>query len=71
MKTDSDLLFEFTEEEIKTHGYELLELTWDLYSDIATNTDSQMKEIFHIQTHYEKLFTAKGSVIKYCKFRIG
>jgi tRNA (guanine-N7-)-methyltransferase len=71
MKTDSDLLFEFTEEEIKTHGYELLELTWDLYSGIATNTDSQMKEIFHIQTHYEKLFTAKGSVIKYCKFRIG
>ncbi|MFT5860145.1 MAG: tRNA (guanine-N7-)-methyltransferase [Flavobacteriaceae bacterium] len=71
MKTDSDLLFEFTEEEIKLHGYDLLELTWDLYGDLPENIDPVTREIFHIKTHYEKLFTAKGSVIKYCKFRIG
>jgi len=70
MKTDSDLLFEFTEEEIKKQGYECLELTWDLYEELPENMDPMTREIFHIKTHYEKLFTAKGSVIKYCKFKI-
>jgi tRNA (guanine-N7-)-methyltransferase len=70
MKTDSDLLFEYTVEEIKTNNYELLELTWDLYGELPENIDPQTREIFHIKTHYEKLFTAKGSVIKYCKYKI-
>jgi tRNA (guanine-N7-)-methyltransferase len=70
MKTDSDLLFEYTEEQIKSQGYELIELTWDLYGDLPANIDPVTREIFHIKTHYEKLFTARGSVIKYCKFRI-
>lgn len=71
MKTDSDLLFEYTEEQIKLQNYGLLELTWDLYGEIPEKIDPVTREIFHIKTHYEKLFTAKGSVIKYCKFKIG
>jgi tRNA (guanine-N7-)-methyltransferase len=69
MKTDSDLLFEFTEQEIK-ENYELLELTWDLYHELPENLDQVTKDIFHIKTHYEELFTKKGSIIKYCKFKI-
>ncbi len=69
MKTDSDLLFEFTEEEIK-ENYKLLELTWDLYNELPENLDQITKDIFHIKTHYEKLFTKKGSIIKYCKFKL-
>jgi len=69
MKTDSDLLFEFTEDEIK-ENYEKLELTWDLYNELPENLDAVTKEIFHIKTHYEQLFTQKGSIIKYCKFKI-
>ncbi len=69
LKTDSDLLFEFTEEEIE-NNYELLELTWDLYNELPENLDEVTKDIFHIKTHYEQLFTQKGSVIKYCKFKI-
>lgn len=70
LKTDSDVLFESTEQEIKEHGYECLELTWDLYGTLPADLDAKTKEILHIKTHYEQLFTAKGSVIKYCKFRI-
>ena len=69
MKTDSDLLFEFTEEEIK-ENYELIELTWDLYNELPENLDQITKDIFYIKTHYEKLFTKKGSIIKYCKFKL-
>jgi tRNA (guanine-N7-)-methyltransferase len=70
MKTDSDLLFEYTEKQIKTQNYECLELTWDLYGEIPEKIDPITRDIFHIKTHYEKLFTSRGSVIKYCKFKI-
>lgn len=70
LKTDSDLLFEYTEEQIKEQGYNCLELTWDLYNELDENLDAVTKEILDIKTHYEKLFTARGSVIKYCKFQI-
>lgn len=70
LKTDSTLLFEYTEQQIKEHNYECLELTWDLYHELPENLDQVTKDIFHIKTHYEKLFTAKGEVIKYCKFKI-
>jgi tRNA (guanine-N7-)-methyltransferase len=70
LKTDSDLLFEFTEEQIQEHNYKCLELTWDLYNSIPSHLDEKQREIFNIKTHYEKLFTAKGSVIKYCCFLV-
>ena len=70
MKTDSDILFEYTEEQINEQKYECLELTWDLYGSLPESIDPQTREIFHIKTHYEQLFTAKGSVIKYCRFKI-
>jgi tRNA (guanine-N7-)-methyltransferase len=70
MKTDSDILFEYTEEQIKEQGYKCLELTWDLYGSLPETIDPVTRDIFHIKTHYEQLFTARGSVIKYCKFQI-
>ena len=70
MKTDSDLLFEYTEEEIKVRNYDCLELTWDLYGELPENIDPKTREIFHIKTHYEVLFTGRGATIKYCKFKI-
>lgn len=70
LKTDSDILFEYTEEQIKEQNYDCIELTWDLYHELPENLDLRTKEILHIKTHYEKLFTAKGSIIKYCQFKI-
>lgn len=70
LKTDSDILFEYTEEQIKEQNYDCLELTWNLYGDLPENLDPVTREIFHIKTHYEELFTSRGATIKYCKFRI-
>ena len=70
MKTDSDLLFEFTEEEIKAHKYKCHELTWDVYGDYYNGLSEQEKKLFEIRTHYEKLFTSKGAIIKYCCFSL-
>jgi tRNA (guanine-N7-)-methyltransferase len=70
LKTDSDLLFEFTLEEIKEHNFTMIESTWDVYGEYFENADTDTKEIMSIRTHYEKLFSDKGYDIKYCKFKI-
>ena len=70
LKTDSELLFEFTLDEIEKNKYTCLENTSDLYGSLTDEIDEETKAIFHIKTHYEKLFTAKGFTIKYCKFQI-
>ena len=70
VKTDSDILFEYTEEQIKEEGYKCHTLTWDLYGSFQNKLTDKEKEIFKIKTHYEELFTSKGSVIKYCCFEI-
>ncbi len=70
LKTDSDLLFESTVDEIKTHNYPVKELNWDLYASIPADLDPTIRDILHIKTHYEQLFTAKGATIKYCSFTI-
>lgn len=70
LKTDSDLLFESTLEEISENNYQLLEKTWDLYGEMVENLDESTRQNLSIKTHYEKLFSAKGFKIKYCKFLI-
>ena len=70
LKTDSDILFEFTEDEIKEKGYGLIQSTWDLYGELIENLDQETRDILDIKTHYETLFSAKGFTIKYSKFTI-
>lgn len=70
LKTDSDVLFEYTTEEIEDKKYKPVVVTWDLYNEMSTDLDDVTKDILHIKTHYEKLFTSRGSVIKYAKFHI-
>jgi tRNA (guanine-N7-)-methyltransferase len=69
LKTDSDVLFESTEQQISTHGYKCNFLTWDLYGDIQEMPED-IRDILHIKTHYEELFTQRGAQIKYCQFLI-
>jgi len=70
MKTDNDLLFEFTMEQIEEHGYPIVDYRPDLYATLETETDPAKREIFSIKTHYEQLFHSKGHVIKYVCFKI-
>jgi tRNA (guanine-N7-)-methyltransferase len=70
LKTDSDLLYEFALEEITRHGYDMIFNTSDLYSENVSNISEQLSDILPIKTHYEKLFTAKGAIIKYCSFKV-
>jgi tRNA (guanine-N7-)-methyltransferase len=70
VKTDSNLLFESTEEVLKALELPVEYLTWDLYNQLPEHSDAKMNDILHIQTHYERLFTSRGSTIKYARFRL-
>ncbi len=70
LKTDSDILFESTEEQIAEHNYKCDNTTWDLYaSEYWDKLTEEEQSILSIKTVYEKMFTAKGSVIKYCQIK--
>ena len=62
-KTDNDSLYEFSLDEIRDLGYEILESTTDLHGG-DLDTESR-----HYRTEYEERFLAKGKNINYVKFR--
>jgi len=70
LKTDSDLLFEFTLEEIKNNGYKNLIESWDIYKELIPELSPEQSEILNIKTNYEEIFSTKGYSIKYCQFKI-
>lgn len=70
LKTDSDILFEFTKQEIDLHNYSSEIVSWNIYNDLEKLKSDDEKQILQIRTHYENLFSAKGSTIKYAKFKI-
>lgn len=63
-KTDNTPLFEYTLEELSSrHDIIDLVVTHDLYNS------EWRHEGFGIKTRYEEMFTAKGEIIKYLKFK--
>lgn len=70
LKCDSDLLFEYTLEQVEENGYTLLYSTWDLYGEGINDMDEDTKEILNIRTFYEQMWLGMGKSIKYCKFKL-
>lgn len=68
LKTDSDLLYESTLEVLDEGQHEIITNSPHLYEEIPSDLEPRIREILHIQTHYETLFKSKGATIKYCSF---
>ena len=63
-KTDNTLLFNYTLQELRLRNDILeLETTYDLYQSHLR------EECFDIKTRYEEMFSAKGELIKYLRFK--
>ncbi len=65
LKTDSDVLYEYTKEIIEQEGLELL----DDEPDVHKNRPDDPK--LSIITYYEEMHLEKGKTIKYLSFRLG
>lgn len=70
LKTDSDLLYEYTVEEIEANGYHSIIQSGDIYQDLIPTLGPNQADILGIKTSYEEIFSAKGYTIKYCQFKI-
>lgn len=66
LKTDSQLLHEYTLETIESENHILLEANNDIYGTNRAKND----DILSVKTFYEKQFLAKGMAITYAKWRL-
>ena len=66
LKTDSQLLHEYTLETIESENHILLEANNDIYGTNRAEND----DILSVKTFYEKQFLAKGMAITYSKWRL-
>jgi len=64
LKTDNIIFFESTLDVIKENEYQLLYSSYDIYNEGIDD------ELTRIQTYYEKKWLARGTKIKYLKFKI-
>ncbi len=70
VKTDSDLFYHSTLQQIGEHGYTLLERSENVYTDLVNRVDPSMADILRIQTFYEQHWLKMGKTIKYLCFRV-
>ena len=69
LKTDSDLLYDFTLEEIKTNDFKLLKNITNVYKE-SYEESQELKKTLFIKTFYEKKWLDLEKTIKYLAFRI-
>lgn len=69
LKTDSNFLFTYTEEMLRTNGIEVVFKTRNLYSP-SSSREEMGEEASSIQTYYESMWQARGIDIKYLCFRL-
>lgn len=62
LKTDSNFMYTYTQEMIKTNGYVVNQNIDDLYAQ------SEIDEILNIKTYYEQQWLGRGLTIKYLQF---
>ena len=70
IKTDSDLLFESTLEQIEEHSYNCSLSSWDVYGEMVLTASDELKELMDIKTFYEQKWLEEGKKIKFAKFTI-
>jgi len=70
LKTDSNLLYEYTLEQIKVNNYQLIEKSNDVYFDLILRTNPSLARAMAIKTFYETKWLKEGKKIKYLCFSI-
>tara|TARA_Y100000589_G_scaffold332089_1_gene389189 strand:- start:17145 stop:17828 length:684 start_codon:yes stop_codon:yes gene_type:complete len=68
LKTDSDLLYEYTLDEISSKNYEIINQCNDVHGFIKNNLSQKTQDILSIKTFYESIWINDGKKIKYVCF---
>lgn len=70
VKTDSDLLYEYTLEQVQENKYELLVENNDIYNGFVQKQSEELQKILSIRTFYESMWLKQDIPIKYISFKI-
>ena len=70
LKTDSELMHEYTREVIEKEELPLIDATRNLYGEEIDNLDPKTQDILSIRTYYENKFLQEGKNITYLKFQL-
>lgn len=70
LKTDSNLLYNYTLDEIKENNYTIIEKSTNIYSELIPRATKKLQETLSIQTFYESLWLKENKTIKYIAFVI-
>jgi tRNA (guanine-N7-)-methyltransferase len=70
IKTDNTHLYEWTMEALPGCGCEILDHSADVYGNWLNGLSPIDQKVMSIRTHYEKIFSEKGSKIKFIKARL-
>lgn len=70
LKTDSELMYDYTLEQVMENKFDIIQQTKDLYSEELPGLDEEGKSLLGIKTKYEQMFSEKGFSIKYLKFSV-
>ncbi len=70
IKTDSDLLFGYTLDQIDENNYPLLLKSWDVYGELIHQTTPDVVYKMGIRTYYESKWLAQNITTKYAQFQI-
>ena len=69
LKTDSDLLYEYTLDQIEENNYSIINNLVDIYRQYSFLSE-EIQSILDIKTFYEEKWLEEGKKIKYVSFRI-
>lgn len=67
LKTDSDLIYDYTLDVIQSGGHRLIYSTGDLYGQ---QENDFTRDVVAVQTFYEQMWLSQGMKIKYLRFTI-
>jgi len=67
LKTDNEMLYNYTLNVVKEGNHELLLATNNLYENPE---NPEIADVISVRTHYEKIWLEKGLSIKYLRFRL-
>ena len=69
LKTDSDLLYEYTLEQIKEQNFTIIKNINDIYSS-KSKLENKLMDLLHIKTFYEEKWLKESIKIKYISFSL-
>lgn len=71
LKTDSDFLYEYSLEVMKSRGHKIEVASPDIYAEMEKFGFGEIeKQVLSIRTFYEKMFVEKGHKISYIKISV-